>query len=83
VVLPDGTTSFHALQNAMEAGSRERLAYFAFDLLHLDGYDLTGASLERKTACRICCAGPVRPPSLRYSDHVAGTGRQFFAQAAR
>src|SRR5688572_14480848 len=35
-VLPDGRTSFQALQN----GTEGTLVYFAFDLLHLDGADL-------------------------------------------
>jgi len=85
VVLPDGTTSFHALQNAMEEGTQERLAYFAFDLLHLEGFDLTGATLdERKAALAdlLVRAGPAKGP-MRYSDHVVGAGRAFFEQAGR
>jgi bifunctional non-homologous end joining protein LigD len=85
VVLPDGTTSFHALQNAMEEGSRERLAYFAFDLLHLDGYDLTRAPLEERKAALadlLRRAGPAAEP-LRFSDHVVGNGGAFFQQACQ
>jgi bifunctional non-homologous end joining protein LigD len=85
VVLPDGTTSFNALQNAMEEGSRERLAYFAFDLLHLDGQDLTRAPLEERKAALaelVGRAGPAAAP-IRYSDHVTGTGPAFFEQACR
>jgi bifunctional non-homologous end joining protein LigD len=85
VVLPDGTTSFNALQNAMEEASAERLAYFAFDLLHLDGFDLTGATLEERKAALadlLRRAGPAVEP-MRFSDHVVGTGRQFFEQACR
>ena len=48
MVLPDGTTSFHALQNACRAARGRTLVYFAFDLLHLDGYDLTRVPLERR-----------------------------------
>ena len=47
-VLPDGRTSFQALQNAF-AGGRRDLVYFVFDLLHLDGEDLPERPLlERK-----------------------------------
>ena len=63
VVLPDGTTSFQALQNAMSTpGGREgELVYFVFDLLHLDGYDLTGATLEeRKRALAAVLNGGAR-----------------------
>src|SRR5580704_10959283 len=43
-VLPDGRTAFNLIQNAMEHGDA-LLAYFVFDLLYLDGEDLTGLSL--------------------------------------
>ena len=46
-VLPDGTTSFSALQGHGDAPAA--LVYFAFDLLHLDGEDLMRLPLlERK-----------------------------------
>lgn len=47
-VLPDGRTAFNLIQNAMEHGDAS-LVFFAFDLLFLDGEDLTGLALvERK-----------------------------------
>jgi bifunctional non-homologous end joining protein LigD len=48
-VLPDGRTAFNLIQNAMEHGGAS-LVYFVFDLLYLDGEDLTGLPLvDRKT----------------------------------
>src|SRR5262249_31685643 len=45
----DGISSFSELQAALKAGERERFIYYVFDLLHLDGRDLTGLPiLERK-----------------------------------
>ena len=45
----DGVTSFAALQDALSRGQAQRLTYHVFDLLHLDGRDLTGPPLiERK-----------------------------------
>ena len=45
----DGVTSFAALQDALSRGQALRLTYHVFDLLHLDGRDLTGLPLiERK-----------------------------------
>ena len=38
---PDGVTSFAALQDALSKGGSADLVYFVFDLLHLDGLDLT------------------------------------------
>jgi bifunctional non-homologous end joining protein LigD len=43
VVIEDagGVSSFSGLQAALKAGERERFVYYVFDLLHLDGRDLT------------------------------------------
>lgn len=84
IVLPDGRTSFQALQNSFEGGSRAGLAYYAFDLLWLDGKDLTGWSLaERKRELELVL-GPGSPESLiRYSQHVVGNGHEVFAGAER
>jgi bifunctional non-homologous end joining protein LigD len=77
-VLPNGATSFEALQRR---GDREApLAYFVFDLLHLDGWDLRAVGLEqRKEALRRLLASA--PPAIRFSDHVRGRGPEFFETA--
>lgn len=85
VVLPDGRTSFQALQNARSAGGAH-LAYFAFDLLRLDDRDLRARPLEeRKTALAelIAPRRGKRPGVVRYSDHVIGNGRAFYELACR
>jgi bifunctional non-homologous end joining protein LigD len=88
-ILPSGVTSFQALQNR---GAGVALAYFAFDLLHLDGADLRGQPLsERKERLRklLASGGTRRRPSsgeagvIRYSDHVVGGGAAFFSSACR
>jgi bifunctional non-homologous end joining protein LigD len=45
----DGRPSFQALQNALK-GAPERIDYFAFDLLELDGADLTSLPLTDRKA---------------------------------
>jgi bifunctional non-homologous end joining protein LigD len=81
VLLPNGTTSFQALQNALSAGRQGQLVYFVFDLLHQDGQDLTGAPLEaRKRALEALVAASQRG-AIRYSSHVVGQGDAFFRQA--
>src|SRR5262245_4942058 len=78
-VLPSGATSFQALQGR-RAGAAP-LVYFAFDLLHLDGWDLRAVGLEdRKEVLRRILDGA--PTALRFSDHVRGQGDAFF-EAAR
>jgi bifunctional non-homologous end joining protein LigD len=82
MLLPDGTTSFNALQNAYGNAAAGELTYFVFDVIYLDGWDLTAASLEeRKKVLHDLLAGSSRP--LRYSEHVVGAGEEFFRQACR
>jgi len=80
VLLPDGTTSFEALQNVAILSHDQELVYFAFDLLHLDGYDLRKAPLEDRKRLLRAVLGP-GPGRLRYSDHVLGSGPEFFERA--
>jgi bifunctional non-homologous end joining protein LigD len=81
MLLPNGVTSFQSLQNS--AGGAGQVVYFVFDLLHLDGRDLTGASLEMRKAALERLFGRRRSGALRYSDHVTGQGDAFFRQACR
>jgi bifunctional non-homologous end joining protein LigD len=83
VVLPDGRTSFQALQNASSAKERRGLVYFAFDLLHLDGENVAALPLsERKM--RLASIRGIGPRGrIRRSEHIEGRGRDVFAQACR
>jgi bifunctional non-homologous end joining protein LigD len=84
VVLPNGVTSFNALQNALGGSTDDEPVYFVFDLLHLDGSDLTGTPLEqRKEALRSLLDASGADPILRYSDHVVGNGEAFLRHACR
>ena len=78
VLLPNGTTSFQALQNAL-GGGKENLVFFAFDLLHLDGQDLRPLPLlQRKEALATLLP---QGDTIRMSDHVQGTGESFYRHA--
>ena len=84
VVGEDGVTSFAALQDALSRGQAQRLIYYVFDLLHLDGRDLTGQPLiERKALLAPLIARLPKGSPVRYSDHVQGRGPKFFAQACK
>jgi len=83
VLLPNGRTSFQALQNVLSAGGQGQLVYFVFDLLHLDGQNLTGAVLEARKRALETLTGPDRDGAIRYSTHVVGEGEEFFRQACR
>ncbi|MFL5374259.1 MAG: DNA ligase D, partial [Myxococcales bacterium] len=68
VLLPDGRTSFEALQTALGGGSRAGLTYFVFDLLQLDGRDLRSEPVEnRKERLRELLRDA--PAPLRYAEH--------------
>ena len=81
-VRPDGTTSFSELQAATDDRRTMDLVYFVFDLLFLDGKNLTGSPLiERKERLQALLRGA--PPSVQYSDHHVGDGSRFFEAACR
>ncbi len=82
-LLPDGTTSFPALQDAIAAGRTETLTFFAFDLPYRDGWDLTDAALEDRKAALAEMIPPHAAGIVRYSDHQQGLGPEFLRQAAR
>ena len=78
VVLDEnGKSGFQALQAALgEGGRRDRIVAYAFDLLHLDGRDLTRLKLtERKDKLEKLLKKSKPGASLRLSDHVIGDGR--------
>lgn len=79
---PDGVTRFSALVDALKGG-RGRIGYMAFDLLHLDGRDLTGLPLaERKDLLR-ALIGSAPGSDIRYSEHIIGSGAAMLAEACR
>lgn len=78
VMLPDGRTSFQALQAALK-GDPGAIDYFAFDLLELDGKDLTKEQLTERKAKLATLIGEGRG-HLRYSDHIVGRGEQLFTK---
>ena len=78
-VLPNGATSFQALQRRADGGAP--LVYFVFDLLHLDGWDL------RRGEARGAQGGAAAPPRngarrrCASATTCAATGPTFFEQA--
>jgi bifunctional non-homologous end joining protein LigD len=77
-----GKSSFQALQAALgEGGHASRIVAYAFDLLDLDGEDLTTLPLkERKEKLREL-VGDSQKGAIRYSKHIGGRGTEMFAEA--
>jgi len=81
-VRPDGTTSFAELQAATDSRSTGHLVYFAFDLLFLNGRDMTGSPLlDRKGRLQSLLKGA--PQSIQYSGHHIGDGKRILDAACR
>lgn len=73
----DGRSNFQALQGALK-GAPGTIDFMAFDLLELDGEDLTQRPLtERKDRLRAIL--PEDGSILRYSDHIVGSGDKLLS----
>jgi bifunctional non-homologous end joining protein LigD len=71
----NGISSFQALQGALKAAPAT-IDYFAFDLLDLNGEDLTGLPLTERKA-RLKKILPARGKRIRYSDDIRGSGEKL------
>lgn len=84
VVIHEGRTNFSELQAELAARRQDRLLYYAFDLLWLDGKDLRRTSqLARKELLKeLFDTHSIEAPAL-YSEHLNGNGQEMFEHAAR
>ncbi|MGN6468687.1 MAG: non-homologous end-joining DNA ligase, partial [Rhizobiaceae bacterium] len=85
VVLADnGISSFSALQAALSGGDTEKLIYYVFDLLFLDGEDISGEPLaDRKERLRQLLKPLGEQGPVRYSEHFTEPGKTMLAHACR
>ncbi len=66
------------------AGATAGCSTTSFDLLHLDGFDLTNAAIEdRKDLLRRLLARVGQGGRILYSEHIAGNGPAVLEQACR
>jgi bifunctional non-homologous end joining protein LigD len=82
VVVQDakGRSRFGDLQADIANGRLDRMRSFAFDLLHLDGFDIRGASLLERKNVLAGILQDVKPP-IQYSEHFETDGKGLFQQA--
>ncbi|MBA1143444.1 DNA ligase D [Mesorhizobium neociceri] len=77
-----GISRFALLQDALSAGAGSKLHFYAFDLPHLDGWDLRKAPLlKRKALLAELLAGAGANSAIQLSDHVEGDGQGLYDQA--
>jgi len=83
IVEADGAVaSFSSLQADLSEGRTDRMVYYAFDLLHLDGMDLRGAPLtERKRTLQVLLHSA--DPVLRFSEHFEEDGQTVLNHACK
>ncbi len=72
----DGRTSFQGLQGALKDDPASIL-FYAFDILELNGEDLTGLALVERKAKLAALIG-AGTDKIRYSDHIVGRGEELF-----
>jgi bifunctional non-homologous end joining protein LigD len=76
-----GVTSFSELVADLNNGVSDRVVYYAFDLLHLNGIDLRGAALaDRRDVLAKILKGH-RDDKVRLSEHLAGSGELVMDKA--
>jgi bifunctional non-homologous end joining protein LigD len=79
-----GVSDFSMLQAALSNGERDRFVYYVFDLLHLDGEDLSRRPLvERKAALKQLLDETGDTGSIRYSEHFTERGSVVWQQACQ
>ena len=77
-----GNPDFSTLQSVLKRGkgsqkASDALALHAFDLLQLDGEDLTGLpNIERKE--RLEALLGAAPPPIHFADHIIGAGEKLY-----
>jgi DNA ligase D len=79
-----GVSRFALLQEALSRGARNELVYFAFDILRLDGWDLTQVPLDRRKGLLAqLLAGSAAHSGVQLSDHVLGGGPAFYESVSQ
>jgi bifunctional non-homologous end joining protein LigD len=76
-----GLPSFAQTQAATDGERGARLVYYSFDLLHLDGWDVSNLPLiERKTLLEPLLASK---PGLQFNGHEAGDSKIILKHAGK
>jgi bifunctional non-homologous end joining protein LigD len=84
VVVADGRTNFPELQAELAKGNQDRLLFYAFDLLFLEGFDLRKSpQIERKRIPKMLFDETGQQSPILYSEHVVTDGNEVFAHACK
>jgi bifunctional non-homologous end joining protein LigD len=84
VVVHDGRTNFSELQADLASGKQSRMAYYAFDLLYLEGFDLRKSpQVERKRVLKMLFDETRLQGPVLYSEHMLTDGNEMFAASCK
>ena len=79
-----GRASFQKLQQQINKNAGFGLVFHVFDLIYLDGFNLTRCPLrERKRVLAELFEGLDEKSPLRFSDHIDGNGAKFLKEACK
>jgi bifunctional non-homologous end joining protein LigD len=76
-----GVADFDALQAELALGRSERMVYFAFDLLYLDGFDLRNAPLIEHKRVLAALLEEAKSESFHLARHLEVAPALVFEQA--
>ena len=80
----NGVSSFSLLQEDLKNERHDRMVFYVFDLLHLDGVDLKSAPLAvRKTALRRLLQGLPKREPVRLSESFTEPGTKMLRHACK
>ncbi len=79
----NGKNAFQSLKGYDPATKGQKLNYYAFDILYLNGHDLTGMPLVKRKELLKTLLKSVKSTMIRYSEHINGAGQKLFDKAAR
>ncbi len=79
----EGISDFQQLQNQLRRGDEKSLAFYAFDLPFVQGYDLRDAALVDRKQVLVSTLAASPDDVVRYSDHLIGSGEEFARQACQ
>jgi len=84
MLMPDGRSSFEALQQAIAGTtSRAPLVYIVFDLLRVNGASTIDLPLQERKARLQSIVGGGKRGRIRFAEHVVGHGDLLLEHAAR
>ena len=71
----NGLPRFEGLRSKL---TRSAVVFYAFDLLYLDGYDLSGCPLIKRKELLRKILPKDNTGRVRYTDHISGSGERLF-----